>query len=112
MLAGCSVTTEKIVHHETQHHINENTEAFRNLVNTIRRNAKVTRPTPELKNELNILAYQAGLVPQCEAKYGCYLVRPGFSGRIKIDFEFITIDYVDRHVKIGDVNEATAIIYS
>lgn len=113
LLAGCSVsTTEQPVHHETRHHIDENVESFYQLVALMRRNSTVTRPTPELKNEMNILVFRAGLVYQCVDKYGCYLARPGFTGRIKIDQEYVIIDFVDRHMKIGDVNEAVSIIYS
>jgi hypothetical protein len=65
-----------------------------------------------LKNELNHLAFQAGLVPQCSDKYGCYLIRPGFDGRIRIDKEFIIIDWADRHMKIEDANQAANLIYS
>ena len=91
LLAGCSVSTETRteIHNETRHHIDENVESFHQL-----------------------LVFRAGLVYQCDPKYGCYLARPGFAGRIKIDHEFVIIDFSDRHVKIGDVHEATTIIYS
>lgn len=114
-VAGCSISRTEVrtaVHPETQHHIDENTVFFIQLVNMIRLNSNVKKPTTELKNEMNNLAFKAGLVPQCEDKYGCYLIRPGFNGRIRIDSEFVMIDFVDRHMKIGDVNEAVSIIYS
>ena len=114
LLAGCSVSTETRteIHNETRHHIDENVESFHQLVALMRRNSTVTKPSVSLKNEMNLLVFRAGLVYQCDPKYGCYLARPGFAGRIKIDHEFVIIDFSDRHVKIGDVHEATTIIYS
>jgi hypothetical protein len=114
-VAGCSIgrtEVRTVVHPETQHHINENAIYFSQLVNKIRLNSNVKNPSPQLKNEMNHLAFMAGLIPQCADKYGCYLIRPGFTGRIRIDSEFITIDFIDRYMKIEDANEAINIIYS
>ena len=60
-LAGCSVTKSVVrtsVHPETQHHINENTVFFIQLVNTIRLNSNVTRPSADLKNQINQLVFR------------------------------------------------------
>ena len=80
-LAGCSVSKTVVrtsVHPETQHHIDENTVFFIQLVNTIRLNSNVTRPSTDLKNHINMLAFRAGLIPQCVGSSGCYLTKPEF----------------------------------
>lgn len=113
-LAGCSVTKSVVrtsVHPETQHHIDENTVFFVQLVNTIRLNSNVTRPPTDLKNHINMLTFRAGLIPQCAGSNGCYLTKPEFDGKITIEKEFIVINYTDRYVKIRDVNQAIEIIY-
>lgn len=113
-LAGCSVTKSVVrtsVHPETQHHINENTVFFIQLVNTIRLNSNVTRPSADLKNQINQLVFQAGLIPQCAGSKSCYLTKPEFNGKITIENEFVVIDYGNRYVKIEDVNQAIRIIY-
>jgi hypothetical protein len=113
-LAGCSVSKTVVrtsVHPETQHHINENTVFFIQLVNTIRLNSNVTRPSTDLKNHINMLAFRAGLIPQCVGSSGCYLTKPEFDGKITIENEFVVIDYGNRYVKIQDVNQAAHIIY-
>ena len=54
-LAGCSVSKTVVrtsVHPETQHHIDENTVFFIQLVNTIRLNSNVKKPNAELKNQI------------------------------------------------------------
>jgi hypothetical protein len=115
VVAGCSITTTRFsseVHTETQHHIDENTSSFIQLVNTIRLNSNVRNPSPGLKNQINKLAFDAGLIPQCDDKYGCYLIRPGFDGKIRIDKQFITIDTNSKHLKFEDANLAAITIYS
>jgi len=114
-LAGCSVSRTVVrtsVHPETQHHIDENTVFFIQLVNTIRLNSNVKKPTAELKNEINKLVFQAGLIPQCTKTDGCYLVRPGIDAKIRIESDYILLDYSNSYVKIQDVNQAAQIIYN
>jgi hypothetical protein len=113
-LAGCSVSKTVVrtsVHPETQHHIDENTVFFIQLVNTIRLNSNVKKPNAELKNQINQLVFQAGLIPQCTKTDGCYLVRPGIDAKIRIESDHILLDYSNSYVKIQDVSEAAQIIY-
>ena len=109
-VSGCTVykTEMNNVHPETEYHINNNIDSFIQLVGVIR---NVKSVTPEVKNKINNLVFNAGLVSQCDNKYGCYLIRPGNDGKIRIDTEFITIDYGTRYVKVEDVSEAVRIIY-
>ena len=105
-VSGCTVykTEMNTVHPETEYHINHNIDSFVQLVGVIK-NVKTITP------EINNLVFQAGLVSQCDNKYGCYLIRPENEGKIRIDTEFITIDYGTRYVKVEDVSEAVRIIY-
>lgn len=114
-LSGCSVTKNEVhttVHSETQHHINENSMYFVQLVNFIRLNSNVKNPTKTLKSDLEKLIFNSGLSMKCFDKEGCYLIRPGFEGRIRIDNEYVVIYYVNRYTKYGDIQEAALIIYS
>jgi hypothetical protein len=114
VVCGCSISTTRVspeVHSETQHHIDVNTASFIQLVNTIRLNSNVRNPSVGLKNQINNLAFNAGLIPQCDDKYGCYLIRPGFEGKIRIDREFVIIDTQDKHMKFENVNLAAMTIY-
>lgn len=113
-VAGCSVTKTEVrtsVHPETRHHIDEDTVFFIQLVNKIRLNSNVRNPSASLKNEINTLAFKAGLIPQCDDKNGCYLIRPGFDGRIRIDREFVIIDTNTKYMKFEDANIAAMTIY-
>lgn len=113
-LAGCSVTKSVVrtsVHPETQHHIDENTVFFVQLVNTIRLNSNVKKPTAELKNQINQLVFQAGLIPQCTKNDGCYLVRPGVDAKIRIESDHILLDYTNSYVKFEDASQAARMIY-
>ena len=59
VVAGCSINRTEVVttiHPETQHHIIENTEHFTKLVNVIRLNSNVKKPSNSLKNEIKDLA--------------------------------------------------------
>lgn len=112
-LAGCSVTKSIVrtsVHPETQHHIDENTVFFVQLVNTIRLNSNVKTPSTDLKNQINHLVFQAGLIPQC-TNTGCYLVRPGMNAKIRIEPDYIMLDFDTTYVKVEDVNQAAQMIY-
>lgn len=114
LLAGCSVgqtVGHTSVHPETQHHINENTTAFINLVNVMRLNNNVKKPSGDFKNQINRLVFQAGLIPQCSKNDGCYLVRPGLDAKIRIETDHILLDFATSYVKYEDVNEAAQMIY-
>lgn len=113
-VAGCSVTKSVVrtsVHPETQHHINENTVFFVQLVNTIRLNSNVKKPSADLKNQINQLVFQAGLIPQCSKNDGCYLVRPGLDAKIRIESDHILLDFASSYDKVEDVNQAAQMIY-
>ena len=69
------------------------------------------KPNAELKNQINQLVFQAGLIPQCTKTDGCYLVRPGIDAKIRIESDHILLDYSNSYVKIQDVSEAAQIIY-
>jgi hypothetical protein len=112
VVSGCSVTKTVVeTHPETQYHIDQNSTAFIQLVNTIRLNSNVKKPSADLRNQINQLVFQAGLVPQCSKTDGCYLVRPGFNGKIRIEPEYILVDFSGSYVKIEDVNQAANLIY-
>lgn len=111
-LSGCSVSkSHTTIHPETEYHMNEETRYFVKLVHKIRLNSNVRYPTTDLKNEINDLAFRSGLIPQCTDKNGCYLVRHGLDGRIRIDNEFIIIDSESQYIKLEDVQQAALIIY-
>jgi hypothetical protein len=113
-VGACSVTktvSHATVHEETKFHINENTTAFIELVNTIRLNSNVKKPSADLKNQINQLVFQAGLIPQCSKTDGCYLVRPGIDAKIRIESDHILLDFATSYVKIEDVSQAAQMIY-
>jgi hypothetical protein len=113
-LGACSVTKSVVrtsAHPETQYHIDENTVFFVQLVNTIRLNSNVKKPSADLKNQINQLVFQAGLIPQCSKTDGCYLVRPGIDAKIRIESDHILLDFATSYVKIEDVSQAAQMIY-
>lgn len=113
-LAGCSVTKSVVhapIHPETSYHLDQNAQSFVQLVNTVRLNSNIKKPTMELKNQLNQLIFQAGLVPYCTKSDGCYLARPGTDTKIRIEPDYILIFSSGSYIKIEDASQAAQVIY-
>lgn len=85
--------------------------AFFDLVKFLRDNAKVEKPSPDLKAKLAVYLKNAGLTYQCFDKEGCYFLRG--TQRIRIDNKYVFIYAGDNKsfMKVERTDVAVNIIY-